>query len=400
MAGPLANITVLDLSRIMAGPWMTQILADLGADVIKVERAGVGDDTRTWGPPFLPGDEGRADQNSGYYLCVNRGKRSITADLRNPGDVEMLRTIAREADILVENFKVGTLRRFGLDYESLHKDAPGLVYCSITGFGQDGPRAPQAAYDFIIQAMGGIMSVTGRGDDEPGGGPQKVGVPIVDIMTGMYSAIAVLAALERRRETGIGDRIDIAMLDVQAAFLANQGMNYLLSGKVPQRTGNRHPNIQPQDVFRCKDTFIALAVGNDGQFRKLCEAIGRPELGQDERFNSNAARVRNYPALRKELDASFRTFEALELAGLLDAAGVPAGRINTIDQVLEEEQLVHRQMVRELKHSRAGTVANIVSPMRFRESPLEFDRAAPLLGEHNDEVRRQFGISRTVVDGE
>jgi crotonobetainyl-CoA:carnitine CoA-transferase CaiB-like acyl-CoA transferase len=383
---------VLDLSRIMAGPWMTQILADLGADVIKVERAGPGDDTRTWGPPFLPGDEGREDQNSGYYLCVNRGKRSITANLRDPDDLEMLRTIAKEADVVVENFKVGTLARFGLDYDSLSADAPGLIYCSITGFGQDGPRAAQPAYDFCIQAMGGIMSVTGRGDNEPGGGPQKVGVPIVDIMTGMYSAIAVLAALERRRETGKGDYIDLAMLDVQTAFLANQGMNYLLSGKVPVRTGNKHPNIQPQDVFQCKDAYIALAVGNDGQFRKLCDVIGQPELGDDERFRNNAARVRNLPELREILCPYFETRDAFELATELDAAGVPAGRINTIDQVLEEEQIVHRQMVRELKHSRAGTVKNIVSPMRFRNAPLEFERAAPLLGEHTDEVKREFGI--------
>lgn len=395
MAGPLTNITVLDLSRIVAGPWMTQVLADLGADVIKVERAGIGDDTRTWGPPFLPGDEGRDDQNSGYYLCVNRGKRSITANLRDPDDLEMLRTIAAEADIVVENFKVGTLRRFGLDYETLRERAPGLIYCSITGFGQDGPRAKQAAYDFMIQAMGGIMSVTGRSDDEPGGGPQKVGVPIVDIMTGMYSAIAVLAALQRRNETGEGDYIDLALLDVQAAFLANQGMNYLLSGKVPERSGNRHPNIQPQDVFECKDSHMALAVGNDGQFRKLCEVIGQPELGEDERFRSNAARVRNLPKLREILCPYFESQDALEIASELNAAGVPAGRINTIDQVFAEEQIVHRQMVRDLSHARAGSVKNIVSPMRFRQATLEFERAAPLLGQHTDEVRREFGIGQT-----
>jgi len=398
LAGPLSKITVLDLSRIMAGPWMTQILADLGADVIKVERPGAGDDTRTWGPPFLPGEEGTTGQNSGYYLCVNRGKRSITADLRNPDDLEMLRTLAKQADIVVENYKLGTLERFGLDYDSLRKESPGLIYCSITGFGQDGPRAAQPAYDFIIQAMGGLMSVTGRPDDEPGGGPQKVGVPIVDLMTGMYSTIAVLAALEKRRETGRGDYIDVAMLDVSAAFLANQGMNYLLSGKLPRRTGNKHPNIQPQDVFPCGDSYIALAVGNDGQFRKLCEVIGRPELGEDARFATNAGRVRNLPELHGILTENFASRDALELASKLDAAGVPAGRINTIDQVLEEEQIVHRQMVRKLAHPTAGAVPSIVSPMKFRESVLEFERAAPLLGEHTKEVLREYGITRTPDD--
>lgn len=393
MAGPLSNIKVLDLSRVMAGPWSSQILADLGADVIKIERPGQGDDTRAWGPPFLPGDEGRSDQNSGYFLSVNRGKRSVLADLNTPEGQATVQALARQVDIVLENYKVDTLKRFNLDYESLRKINPSVVYCSITGFGQTGPRRAQPAYDFIIQAMGGLMSVTGGRDEEPGGGPQKVGVPIVDIMTGMYATIAVLAALERRRVSGEGEYIDIAMLDVQTAFLANQGMNYLLTGKAPKRTGNKHPNIQPQDVFRCRDGYMALAVGNDGQFRKLCEVIGRPELADDERFRANAGRVRNLPELHAILSERFGQQDALTWVQQLETGGIPAGRINTVDQVLAENQIVHRKMVRQLPHPRAGAVPSIVSPMHFRNATLEFDRAPPLLGQHTEEVLREFGIA-------
>ena len=268
MAGPLSHVRVLDLSRVMAGPWATQILADLGADVIKVERAHVGDDTRSWGPPFLKDKRGNATREAGYYLCVNRGKRSITLDLDKPEGQRVVRALAERSDIVLENFKVGTLARFGLGYEQLKAVNPKLIYCSITGFGQTGPRRDAAAYDFMIQAMCGLMSVTGEPDDKPGGCPEKVGVPIVDIMSGMYAAIAVLAALARRNETGRGDYIDIGMLDVGVSFLANQAMNYLVSGKAPRRTGNAHPNIQPQDVFASRDGYMVLVVGNDGQFAK------------------------------------------------------------------------------------------------------------------------------------
>src|SRR3954462_4526080 len=297
-AGPLSHVKVLDLSRILAAPWAGQILADLGAEVIKVERPGAGDDTRTWGPPFLKDAQGQDTKEAGYYLAVNRGKRSITLSLEKPEGQEIVRQLAKRADIVLENYKAGTLKRYGLDEASLREINPRLIYCSVTGFGQTGPRRDQPAYDFLIQAMGGLMSVTGEKDGRPGGGPQKVGVPIVDLMTGMYAAVSVLAALARRNETGRGDYIDIGMLDVGVACLANQAMNYLVSGKVPRRTGNAHPNIQPQDVFATRNGHMVLVVGNDGQFAKCCEVLERPEWAADERFASNAGRVRNLALLR------------------------------------------------------------------------------------------------------
>jgi crotonobetainyl-CoA:carnitine CoA-transferase CaiB-like acyl-CoA transferase len=382
MAGPLEHITVLDLSRVMAGPWAGQIFADLGATVIKVERPGAGDDTRAWGPPFLAGDEGPGG-TSGYFLSVNRGKRSVTADIATPEGQALVRRLAASADVVLENFKVGTLARYGLDYPALAAANPRLVYASITGFGQDGPRAAQPAYDFIIQAMSGLMSITGRGDDEPGSGPQKVGVPIVDIMTGMYAAIGVLAALERRRETGQGELIDLAMLDVGTAFLANQAMNHLLTGAVPRRTGNRHPNIQPQNVYRCASGHLALAVGNDRQFVRLAEIVGRPELGTDPRFATNAARVRNLPELEAILLAEFARRPAAAWQEALDAAGVPASRINSVDEVFAEPQVRHRRMVQPLPHASGALVPSVVSPLRFRNAPLAYRNAAPRLGEDN-----------------
>ena len=390
--GPLSHVRVLDLSRIMAGPWATQILADLGADVIKVERPGGGDDTRAWGPPFLTGTDGAPTREAGYFLCVNRGKRSVTLDMASAEGQDVIRRLAGTADICVENFKVGALARYGLDAASLRAANPRLIYCSVTGFGQDGPRAEGAAYDFAIQAMGGLMSVTGERDDLPGGGPQKVGVPIVDLMTGMYATVAVLAALARRNETGVGDTIDLAMLDVGAAFLANQAMNSLLSGRVPKRGGNRHPNIQPQDVFPCADGDLVLAVGNDGQFRKLCAAIGRDGWAADERFATNPARVRNNPALTPLLSERFRDFARADLIATLDAAGVPCAAINSVPQVFEDPQVIHRKMLRHIPHPLAGTVPSVVSPMRFAESPLAFDRAPPTLGQHTEEVLRELGL--------
>ena len=394
MAGPLSHIKVLDLSRILAGPWSGQVLADLGADVIKVERPKVGDDTRSWGPPFLKDADGIDTRESGYYLSANRGKRSVTVDLNTEEGQQIVRALAAESDILLENYKVGTLARYGLDYASLKQINPGLVYCSVTGFGQDGPRAEHAAYDFMIQAMGGLMSVTGERDDLPGGGPQKVGVPIVDLMTGMYTSVAVLAALARRAETGLGDHIDIGMLDVMVGSIANQGMNYLVSGKTPQRNGNKHPNIQPQDVFACADGHIVLVVGNDGQFAKFCEVAGRPEWVLDERFVSNGARVRNRDALLPLMVALFRERPMAEWAALLDEAGVPCSPINTIAQVFEDEQVKHRKMLIDLPHPTAGTVPQIRSPMRFAEAELAFDRAPPLLGQHTHEVLAGLGFDQ------
>ncbi|PZW45957.1 crotonobetainyl-CoA:carnitine CoA-transferase CaiB-like acyl-CoA transferase [Humitalea rosea] len=391
--GPLSHIRVLDLSRIMAAPWSTQILADLGADVVKVERPGVGDDTRAWGPPFLTAEDGSKTREAGYFLSVNRGKRSVTVDMAKPEGQAIIRGLAATADIVIENFKAGALARYGLDAASLRALNPRLIYCSVTGFGQDGPRAEQAAYDFAIQAMGGLMSVTGGRDDEPGGGPQKVGVPIVDLMTGMYATVAVLAAVARRAETGIGETIDLAMLDVQAAFLANQAMNWLVSGKTPKRGGNRHPNIQPQDVFPCADGYFVLAVGNDGQFAKLCEAIGRAEWATDPRFVKNPDRVANSAALTPLLTARFADFAKAELTALLEAAGVPSAPINDIPQVFDDPQLKHREMLRHLPHPLAGTVPQVVSPMRFAEAPLRFDRAPPLLGQHTAEILGELGMT-------
>jgi crotonobetainyl-CoA:carnitine CoA-transferase CaiB-like acyl-CoA transferase len=393
MAGPLSHLRVLDLSRIMAGPWAGQILADLGADVIKVERPGVGDDTRAWGPPFLKDQNGGDTRESGYYLSVNRGKRSIVLDLDKPDGQRIVRAIAQRSDILLENFKVGTLKRYGLDYDSLSALNPRLIYASITGFGQTGPRRDAPAYDFMIQAMGGLMSVTGEADDKPGGGPQKVGVPVLDIMTGMYTAVAVLAAVARRNESGRGDYIDIGMLDVQVGFLANQAMNYLASGKEPHRTGNAHPNIQPQDVFACRDGHLALVVGNDAQFEKFCVAIGRPDWVTDDRFRANPDRVRNRATLKALITDVLATADLSDWIARLDAAGVPCAPINTVPMVLEEPQVKHREMLRQLPHPLAGTVPQIVSPMRFRDATLNFERAPPLLGQHTDEVLAELGLA-------
>ncbi len=395
MSGPLSHIRVLDLSRVMAAPWAGQIFADLGADVIKIERPGAGDDTRSWGPPFI---EAEGMRDAGYFLCVNRGKRSVTVDMTKPEGQEILRSLAARSDIILENFKVGTLRRFGLDYPTLKLLNPGLIYASVTGFGQTGPRRDQAAYDFMIQAMGGLMSITGERDDVPGGGPQKVGVPIVDLMTGMYAAVAVLAALANREKTGLGDYIDIAMLDVQAAFLANRAMNYLITGKTPERNGNSHPNIQPQDVYACRDRKIALAVGNDGQFAKFCEAIGAAALAQEDRFATNAARVANLPDLSRIIADCLVRQDAAVWIARFDAAGVPCAPINDVAALLDDPQIIERRMVRHLPHPTAGTVPQIVSPMRFEREVLSFDRGPPVLGEHTAAVLAELGIDDAACD--
>ena len=390
MPGPLSHLRVLDLSRILAGPWAGQILADLGADVIKVERPGTGDDTRAWGPPYLRNRDGSESREAGYFLAVNRGKRSIAVDLSTREGQDTVRALAVRSDVLLENYKVGTLSRFGLGYEDLAKINPGLIYCSVTGFGQTGPRRDTVAYDFIIQAMGGLMSVTGERDDLPGGGPQKVGVPIVDIMTGMYVAVAVLAAWARRERTGEGDFIDVGMLDVGVATLANQAMNYLITGRPPKRAGNKHPNIQPQDVFRTSDGFVALAVGNDPQFVKLCEAIERPELALDERFRTNAARVRNLSALSDILAHVIARRDSSAWVSRFEQAGVPCGPINTIPRVFEDPQVVHRGMLTEIPHPTAGTVPMVASPMHFQNASLSLHRPPPLLGEHTEEILREI----------
>ncbi|WP_027927773.1 CaiB/BaiF CoA transferase family protein [Amycolatopsis benzoatilytica] len=383
MTGPLSHVRVLDLSRIMAGPWAGQVLADLGADVIKVERPGTGDDTRSWGPPFL-GTE------SGYFLSANRGKRSVTADIATGEGRDLVRRLAATSDIVLENFKAGTLERYGLGYDDLRAVKRDLIYCSITGFGQSGPRRDQAAYDFMIQAMGGLMSVTGEPDERPGGGPQKVGVPVVDLFTGMYAATGVLAALAHRDRTGEGDHIDLAMLDVQVGVLANQAMNHLISGEVPVRRGNRHPNIQPQDVYPCRDGHLVVAVGNDGQFARFCEALGMPELARDPDYATNEARVRNVEALTERICVVVREGELAHWLHELESRSVPCGPINTVPMALADEQVRHRGMVRQVLHPGLGAVPQVVSPLRFRNAALEFDTAPPLLGQHDTEITAEL----------
>ncbi len=397
-AGPLSHVKVLDLSRILAAPWASQILADLGAEVIKVERPGVGDDTRSWGPPFLKDGQGQPTKEAGYYLAVNRGKRSITVSLDKPEGQEIVKELAKRADIVLENYKAGTLARYGLDEASLRKVNPRLIYCSVTGFGQTGPRRDQPAYDFLIQAMGGLMSVTGEKDGKPGGGPQKVGVPIVDLMTGMYTAVSVLAALARRNETGVGGYVDIAMLDVQVAALANQAMNYLVSGKVPQRNGNAHPNIQPQDVYSCADGDVILVVGNDGQFAKLCHVFGKDAWASDERFATNAQRVRNIVELSALLRAEFAQRSREELIAALDAAGVPCGPINSVAEVFEEPQVRERQMLRQVPHPAGVDVPLVASPMRFDGESLPIRSAPPLLGEHSQSILEEMGYTPSHIE--
>ena len=390
-AAPLSHVKVLDLSRILAAPWAGQILADLGAEVIKVERPGGGDDTRAWGPPFLKDADGNDTKEAGYFLAVNRGKRSITVSLDKPEGQQIVRELAMRADIVLENYKAGTLARYGLDEASLRALNPRLIYCSVTGFGQTGPRRDQVAYDFLIQAMGGLMSVTGEKDGKPGGGPQKVGVPIVDLMTGMYTAVSVLAALARRNECGRGDFIDIGMLDVQVAALANQAMNYLVSGKVPKRSGNAHPNIQPQDVYSCADGDVILVVGNDGQFVKLCAALGHPEWALDTRFSVNPQRIRNLAELSALLRAAFAKWQRARLIAALDEAGVPCGAINSVADVFEDPQVKARGMLRYVPHPSGVDAPQVASPMRFAEAAALPMAAPPLLGQHSDAILAELG---------
>ncbi|HEU0201211.1 MAG TPA: CaiB/BaiF CoA-transferase family protein [Burkholderiaceae bacterium] len=389
--GPLSHVRVLDLSRILAAPWAGQILADLGAQVIKVERPGAGDDTRSWGPPFLKDEQGKDTKEAAYYLAVNRGKRSITVSIDKPEGQRIVRELAAHCDIVLENYKAGTLERYGLDQATLRKINPKLIYCSVTGFGQTGPRRDQPAYDFLIQAMGGLMSVTGEKDGKPGGGPQKVGIPIVDLMTGMYTAVAVLAALARRTETGQGEYIDISMLDVQVATLSNQAMNYLVSGNVPKRNGNAHPNIQPQDVYGCADGDVILVVGNDGQFVKLCEVLGKTAWTTDDRFATNPQRVRNIVELSAMLREIFGQWQRAELIAALDRAGVPCGPINSVADVFNEPQVKAREMLTYVPHPCGVDVPQVQTPMRFADARLQTLDPPPLLGQHSDEILQEMG---------
>jgi crotonobetainyl-CoA:carnitine CoA-transferase CaiB-like acyl-CoA transferase len=388
MAGPLSHIRVLDLSRVLAAPWTGQNLADLGAEVIKVERPGSGDDSRAFGPPWLRDAEGRDTAESAYFAAANRGKKSITVNLSKSEGQNIVRELAGKCDVLLENYKFGDLARYGLGYDDLKKRNPRLIYCSVTGFGHTGPYRDRPGYDFMIQGMGGLMSITGERDDLPGGGPQRVGVPIVDIMTGMYATIAVCAAIAHRAETGIGQHLDLALLDTQAAFLANQAMNYLASGEVPGRLGNAHPNIVPYQTFKTGDGNIILACGNDNLFSKFCEVAGCQHLTLDARFSTNAKRVENREELTRLLSEIFLTRKTREWVATLEDAGVPNGPINDIRQVFEEPQIIARGVKIEMGHPTAGNVPLVASPMRFSATPVEYKLPPPTLGQHTDEILR------------
>ncbi len=394
----LSHIRVLDLSRVLAGPWCGQILADLGAEVIKVERPGAGDDTRTWGPPWMKDAEGRDTTEAAYFMAANRGKKSVTVDIARPEGQAVIRALAAQSDILLENYKVGGLEQYGLDYASLREVNPRLIYCSVTGFGQTGPYASRAGYDFIIQGIGGLMSITGERDDLPGGGPQKVGVAVSDLMTGMYSSVAVLAALARREVSGVGQHIDMALLDTQVAMTANMSMNYFATGKPPKRAGNAHQNIVPYQTFAAADGYVIIAVGNDSQYAKLCDVAGRPDLAKDPRFATNPARVKHREILVPLLEEIFAAKPQRFWADGLEAAGVPCGAINDLGQTYADPQVQHRGMRVELPHPTAGTVPLVGSPMKFSESPVEYRSAPPLLGQHTDEVLRDvLGMDDTAI---
>ena len=386
MSRPLSHIRVLDLSRVLAGPWASQNLADLGAEVIKVERPGSGDDTRAWGPPFLKNADGRETNNSAYYLSVNRGKKSVTLDISRPEGQRIARELAARSDVLLENYKVGGLAKYGLGYDEIRRLNPSIVYCSVTGFGQTGPHAHRPGYDFIFQGMGGLMSITGERDDLPGGGPQKVGIAITDVLTGMYAALAVTAAIAHRERTGEGQYIDLALLDTIVAFGANQIFNYFVSGKVPPRYGNAHANLAPYEVFSAADGHIILAAGNDTQWQSFCRAAGRSELGADPRFRTNPDRIRN----RKELIPLVRDImkerTRKDWIERLDAAGVPCGPINNYEEVFDDPQVRHRGLKIETPHPLSRSLPGIASPMRFSKTPVEYDLPPPLLGQHTREV--------------
>jgi len=389
---PLDGIKVLDLSRVLAGPWCSQNLADLGADVIKVERPGSGDDTRRWGPPYLKDAEGRDTTEAAYYLSANRNKRSITIDIASPEGAELVRKIALQCDILVENFKVGGLKKYGLDYASMKAVNPRLIYCSITGFGQTGPMAELPGYDFMIQGMGGLMSITGERDDLPGGGPQKAGVAVADLFTGMYATVAILGALQERHRSGLGQHLDIALLDCHVATLANQTLNYKTSGDVPQRAGNAHQNIVPYQVFAASDGHLIVAVGNDSQYRAYCDVLGRPDLATHPDYATNSLRLHNRKVLVPVLEAVMRGRSRDEWIDALQKVGVPCGPINNLKQVFEEPQVQAREMWRMMAHPLAGETPTTASPMRFSETPVQYRMAPPLLGQHTEEILKELGL--------
>ena len=384
--GALQHVKVLDLSRVLAGPWAAQTLGDLGAEVIKVERPGSGDDTRAWGPPYVTDPAGQPTGESAYYMCTNRNKQSVTIDFTRPEGQKLVRRLAQQCDVLVENFKTGGLAQYGLDYAALSALNPRLVYCSITGFGQDGPYAHRAGYDFLIQGLGGLMSITGRPDGEEGGGPMKVGVALTDILTGLYATNAVLAALAWRDKSGEGQYIDMALLDVQVACLANQAGNYLATGHSPQRLGNAHPNIVPYQDFPTADGYMILAIGNDGQFARFCAAAGAPQLATDERFATNRARVVNRTTLIPLLKKLTIERSTAEWIATLEALAVPCGPINTLADVFADPQVQARGLKVTMPHPLAGQVPLVASPMKLSATPVDYRLPPPMLGEHTDDI--------------
>ena len=392
--GALKHVKVLDLSRVLAGPWASQTLGDLGAEIIKIERPGTGDDTRAWGPPYVTDPQGQPTGESAYYMCTNRNKQSVTVDFTRPEGQQIVRQLAAQCDVLIENFKTGGLAQYGLDYASLSAMNPRLVYCSVTGFGQDGPYAQRAGYDFLIQGMGGLMSVTGRSDGEPGGGPMKVGVALTDILTGLYASTAILAALQAREHTGRGQHIDLALLDVGVACLANQGMNFLYGDKVPQRMGNAHPNTVPYQDFPTADGHMILAIGNDGQFARFCHAIGEPGWAQDARFTHNAARLANRAELVERIRAVTVMRTTRDWISLLEQHAVPCGPINTVRDVFEDPQVKARGLQIAMQHPQAGEVPLVASPIRLSDTPVSYRHTPPQLGQHTDEVlTRHLGLT-------
>jgi crotonobetainyl-CoA:carnitine CoA-transferase CaiB-like acyl-CoA transferase len=382
MSGPLQGIRVLDLSRILAGPWASQMLADLGAEVIKIERPGSGDDTRGWGPPYMPDESGNATGEAAYFHSANRGKHSVCIDIAQTRGQALIRELVAHCDVFIENFKVGGLKKYALDYTSLQAINPKLVYCSITGFGQDGPYAQRAGYDFMIQAMGGMMSVTGEAD----GQPLKIGVALADVMTGLYAANAIQGALIHQLKHGVGQYIDMALLDVQVATLANQAMNYLATGDNPRRYGNAHPNIVPYQAFQTADGFVILAIGNDAQFARFCELAAKPELATDERYLKNSARVRHRDSLVPLVSQIMRSKSSADWLEQLNLLGIPCGPINNLDDVFDDPQVLHRGLQLELEHPTAGHVASVANPIKLSQTPIEYQRSPPLLGQHTDEV--------------
>ena len=398
MSGALSHIRVLDLSRVLAGPWCGQILGDLGADVIKVERPGTGDDTRHWGPPYIRDAEGNDSREAAYFQSANRNKQSLTLDFTQPEGQRLVRELVAQCDVLLENFKVGGLAAYGLDYESLKAINPRLIYCSITGFGQTGPYAKRAGYDFMIQGLGGLMSLTGRPEGEEGAGPVKVGVALTDILTGLYATVGVLAALNQREQSGIGQHIDVALLDVQVACLANQAMNYLATGVSPKRLGNAHPNIVPYQDFPSADGNFILAVGNDGQFRKFCEVAGIAGLADDPRYANNKARVANRAELIPQLRQATVFKTTAQWVELLEQAGVPCGPINDLQQVFADPQVLARGLRLDLPNSLGSDTPQVASPLRLSATPVAYRSAPPLLGEHTDALlQRLLGVSEEAI---